>query len=110
VDAGALAVAALGSLTLAFAELRGRSYGGGVLELEPTEAESLPFPWLDAGAAADLPAVEELDGRLRRDGLEAVLDEVDRTLLRPVGLSEADLALLRGIWRRLAARRRGRRH
>jgi adenine-specific DNA methylase len=110
VDAGVLAAASLSSLTLAFAELRGRSYGGGVLELEPTEAESLPFPRLDAGAAAQLPAVEELDKRLRRAGLEAVLDEVDRTLLRPLGLSDGDIALLRGIWRRLAARRRGRRH
>ncbi len=87
VDAGVLAAASLSSLTLAFAELRGRSYGGGVLELEPTEAESLPFPRLDAGAAAELPAVEELDARLRRDGLETTLDTVDRALLRPLGLA-----------------------
>ncbi len=44
VDSGWLAAAAMNSLTFAFAEIRGRSYGGGVLELEPTEAEGLPFP------------------------------------------------------------------
>jgi hypothetical protein len=110
VEAGVLAAASLSSLTLAFAELRGRSYGGGVLELEPTEAESLPLPPHDGAAAARVPAVEELDGRLRRHGPEAVLDEVDRTLLRSLGLADGDVALLRGIWRRLAARRRARRH
>jgi adenine-specific DNA-methyltransferase len=35
------------SLTLAFAELYGRSYGGGVLELTPNEFKNLPVPYLD---------------------------------------------------------------
>jgi adenine-specific DNA-methyltransferase len=35
------------SLTLAFAELHGRYYGGGVLELTPNEFKNLPFPYVD---------------------------------------------------------------
>jgi adenine-specific DNA-methyltransferase len=35
------------SLTLAFAELYGRYYGGGVLELTPNEFKILPVPYLD---------------------------------------------------------------
>ena len=38
------AVAAFNSVTFAFSETVGRSYGGGVLELEPSEAEELPVP------------------------------------------------------------------
>ncbi len=34
------------SLTLAFAELEGRYYGGGVLELTPMEFKKLPLPYL----------------------------------------------------------------
>jgi len=36
------------SLTLCFAELYGRYYGGGVLELTPNEFKSLPMPYLRA--------------------------------------------------------------
>lgn len=35
------------SLTLSFAELDGRHYGGGVLELTPNEFKNLPIPYLD---------------------------------------------------------------
>jgi adenine-specific DNA-methyltransferase len=35
------------SLTLSFAELNGRYYGGGVLELTPNEFKNLPIPYLD---------------------------------------------------------------
>lgn len=35
------------SLTLSFAELYGRSYGGGVLELTPNEFKTLPVPFID---------------------------------------------------------------
>lgn len=38
------------SLTLSFAELNGRYYGGGVLELTPNEFKNLPVPYLDVKA------------------------------------------------------------
>ncbi|NKC20356.1 N-6 DNA methylase [Pseudoalteromonas sp. S4498] len=35
------------SMTLAFAEIQGRYYGGGVLELTPSEFKSLPIPYIE---------------------------------------------------------------
>ena len=37
------------SLTLSFAELNGRYYGGGVLELTPNEFKNLPVPYMNVG-------------------------------------------------------------
>lgn len=102
-DPAWLAAASMNSLTFAFSEIRGRSYGGGVLELEPTEAESLPFP-KPAGA---LP-LEDLDLWARRKEPEQVLDEVDRLVLLPAGISRTEGKTLRGIWRNLSDRRANR--
>jgi len=104
IDSGWLAAAAMNSLTFAFAEIRGRSYGGGVLELEPTEAEILPFP----KPGAQCLSVDELDAWARRNGVEQILAEVDRLVLKPAGLSKSDVEALRGIWRKLYERRRSR--
>lgn len=104
IDGGWLAAAAMNSLTFAFAEIRGRSYGGGVLELEPTEAETLPFPKPGAQSLS----VDELDAWARRNGVEQILAEVDRLVLKPAGLSKSDVEVLRGIWRKLYERRRSR--
>lgn len=100
----ALAAASLNSVTFAFAEIRGRSYGGGVLELEPSEAERLPFPRFMTG----LP-IAEIDQLVRARKTEEALDLVDRALLGSAGLTTADTAALRGIWRKLSQRRLGRR-
>lgn len=104
VDPDWLAAASMNSLTWAFSEIRGRSYGGGVLELEPTEAEGLPFP----KPCPLETSTDELDRQARRMGVEALLDEVDRQTLLPAGLSRHDGAVLRGIWRKLFQRRMSR--
>lgn len=104
VDAEWLAAASMNSLTWAFTEIRGRSYGGGVLELEPTEAEGLPFP--KPGTIET--SADDLDGQARRVGVEAMLEEVDRRVLLPGGLSIHDINVLRGIWRKLYQRRMSR--
>ncbi len=98
-----LAAASVNSMTLAFSEIYGRSYGGGVLELEPREATQLPFPRLNGA----LPA-EELDQTARSSGPEGVLDTVDRLVLMPMGLTRNDIQLLRGAWYKLSVRRRQR--
>jgi adenine-specific DNA methylase len=100
VDPSALAAASMNSVTFAFAEIRGRSYGGGVLELEPTEAESLPFPH----PAHELP-IDELDALTRARRIEDVLDRVDSVVLRAAGLSASDITRMRAIWRKLSTRR-----
>jgi adenine-specific DNA-methyltransferase len=96
-------------LTAASAEIEGRSYGGGVLELEPTEAERLLMPAQLNGAMP----LAECDRLTRAGRLDDVLEENARiVLMGHMGLSQADCHLLRDIWakmrdRRMARRRRG---
>lgn len=103
VDASVLAAASVNSLTFAFSEVLGRSYGGGVLELEPREAEHLPFPSPEPLTAADVARVNAAvrDGRL----LDA-LDHIDSVLLvGQCGLDQELVTHLRNIWIRLRDRR-----
>jgi adenine-specific DNA methylase len=96
-------------LTAASAEIEGRSYGGGVLELEPTEAERLLMPAILNGAMP----LAEADRLTRAGRLDDVLEENARiVLMGHMGLSKADCHMLRDIWtkmrdRRMARRRRG---
>jgi adenine-specific DNA-methyltransferase len=93
-------------LTAASAEIEGRSYGGGVLELEPTEAERLLVPACLRGA---LP-LAECDRLVRAGRLAELLAENDRALLAGrLGLSLADCATLRAIWIKMRERRHARR-
>ena len=92
----------MNSLTFAFAEVKGRSYGGGVLTLEPSEAEDLPLPLVNE-EKLDL---AEIDDLLRTQGIEAVLDLTDQILLiEGLGLSETEVKSVRGIWEKLRKRR-----
>jgi adenine-specific DNA-methyltransferase len=98
-------------LLAASAEIEGRSYGGGVLELEPTEAERLLMPAQFHKAAS----LNEADKLVRAGRLDEVLHENDRLILIDgMGLSKGDCAMLRAIWvkmrnRRLARSPKGRR-
>lgn len=97
----------LNSLTFAFSEVTGRSYGGGVLTFEPSEAESLPIPL----RGAENLDIKLIDTHLRNNDIEAVLDITDRVLLIDgMGLSEKVAQDLRNIWRKLRDRRINRKH
>lgn len=92
-------------MTAASAEIEGRSYGGGVLELEPTEAERLLMPAQLNGAMP----VSECDRLARAGQLDQVLEENARVVLMGhMGLSRADCHTLRDIWVKMRDRRRGR--
>lgn len=105
VDARLFAQNVYTHLTAASAEIEGRSYGGGVLELEPTEAEKLLVPRA-LGTAVPL---DEVDRLVRAGRLEDVLVENDRVvLMERMGLSRSECAMLRRIWRKLRERRRAR--
>ena len=102
VNGETVTAAYLNSLTFAFAEVTGRSYGGGVLTFEPSEAERLPLP-LSNAEQLDLAHFDQL---LREGNIEAVLDITDRVLLREgLGLSAKQVGMLRGIWVKLRDRR-----
>jgi len=93
------------SLTFAFAEIFGRSYGGGVLELMPTEAEKLPLPIHSSTSKL----LSEIDG-LIRDGLsEDAINLCDeRILIEQLGFDKKDVAVIRSSWHDLLRRRKSR--
>lgn len=101
-----LAACFVNSLTFAWAEVAGRSYGGGVLELEPREAEELPVPYFD-DLDLDIDRIDEL---LRRGDVDAALDYVDRqTLVQRLGFTLMQTRAMRRAWRELSERRIARR-
>jgi adenine-specific DNA methylase len=103
IDPTALATVFHNSATFAFAEIMGRSYGGGVLELEPAEAEQLPIP-PPACASAEL--AQDVDLLLKANEIEKALDIVDRrVLIDGLGLSRDVVAHCRSAWIALRDRR-----
>lgn len=90
------------SLTFAFSEVTGRSYGGGVLTFEPSEAENLPLPVNEAHRLD----IHEIDDLIRKNDISKVLDLTDNILLRDgLGISESDIKTLNNIWQKLRDRR-----
>jgi len=100
------ASAFINSLTFAFSEVSGRSYGGGVLTFEPSEVEGLPLPTL----AIENLDFKKVDALLRGGRIEEALEINDRTLLREgLSLPRRDISSLRNIWDVLRNRRTSRR-
>ena len=94
-----LPLASLNAVTMLHAEIVGRSYGGGILKLEPKEADrwAVPSPALIASAAEALGAIRPRIARMLRAGkLTEASELVDTVLLRESGhLSAAELAEVR---------------
>lgn len=100
-----LAVGFCSSATALSAELCGRSYGGGVLELVPSEIRRLR---LAPGPAALFPPLDALlRARAPAEELHALVDPV--VLGEGLGLDLAEQAAVQDAWRQLCQRRRGRR-
>lgn len=93
-------------LTAASAEIEGRSYGGGVLELEPTESERLLMPAQLNGAMP----LTEVDQLVRAGRLDDVLEENAKIILREqMGLTLAECDILKSVWIQMRDRRNSRR-
>lgn len=111
-----LALASLNSMTLLGAEIVGRSYGGGMLKHEPTEADRLPLPSFEVlqEMGPSLRLVQpQIGALLRRKDIGPVIDIVDKLLLREcMGLTEAKVQAIRRARATLQRRRmvRGRGH
>ncbi|HTV67942.1 MAG TPA: N-6 DNA methylase [Rhizobiaceae bacterium] len=88
-------------LTALSAELEGRHYGGGVLELIPSEIERLLIP-LPAKAKVNL---TELDRAIRTRPTEQYLKIQGEAVLGALGLSKAKQSMVAEGWRKLRDRR-----
>ncbi|HIF9273559.1 TPA: Eco57I restriction-modification methylase domain-containing protein [Photobacterium damselae] len=100
-DAENLVCSFFNPLTAITAELEGRYYGGGVLELVPSEIEKIYIPILE-GYKHDLVTLNQLvkDGKVE----EAMRLQGD-TILSKLGLTEQEITDLMSIWRKLRDRR-----
>lgn len=102
VQAEHLVYSFVNSLTALSAELEGRHYGGGVLELVPSEIERLLVPVVPT-TSSELAALDE--AVRSRANAESLLFPQDEMVLAQVGLSTDDIACIQEAWFDLRDRR-----
>lgn len=103
VDIKALIASYYNSLSFAFAELSGRSHGGGVLELMPNEAESILIPYHESNGKL----LDKIDKMLREGkSIDEILKITDKIILKKnYGFSDKEIKLANSIWKKLQGRR-----
>lgn len=91
------------SLSLAFAEVCGRSHGGGVLELMPNESEKVLLPYHIENSKL----LADIDAQIRAKlPIDEILKITNQTILKEhYGMSDVEISLADGIWRKLSSRR-----
>ncbi len=89
------------SLTMVFCELRGRSYGGGVLELTPNEFKDIPIPY----QRIDNDAFVRFRKKFRTMGFDELLAHQDKEVLTKIGLTKPEIENIQGIRKSLIVKR-----
>lgn len=108
-DASTIALLFHNSLTLLSHEIEGRSYGGGILKLEPTEMATVRLPTPDNTIADINSLMHETDTLLRSGQYDQAIEGVDNATLRDhLRVSRNDILQLRGARERLLERRKHR--
>jgi adenine-specific DNA-methyltransferase len=102
-DKNAFIASFYNSLSLAFSEIVGRSYGGGVLELMPSEAGKILLPYNIENA--DLLA--SIDKMMReKKSIDEILKITNKQILNDgYGFTDKEIKLADSIWKKLSARR-----
>ena len=99
----ALTASYYNSLSFAFAEICGRSHGGGVLELMPNEVERILLPYNEKNAEL-LPIIDKMI-REKKDISELLKITNEIILKENYGLTNEEIELADGIWKKLSNRR-----
>ena len=91
------------SLSFAFAEILGRNFGGGCLELMPSEVGGICLPYREENEQL----FDTLDLMLRKKAsADEILDYTDEIILHQgIGLSKEEVKLARSIWHKIINRR-----
>ena len=99
------------SISFAFTEICGRSYGGGVLEILPGEMGNIMLPKLDdIDEETCRSLLKRIDAIVREDDdIEKALDIVDKEILvDALGIEAEWCEKCRAIWKKMQRRRLGR--
>ena len=91
----------LNTLTALSAELEGRHYGGGVLELVPSEIDRLVIPFI-SDVNID---INELNEFVKSHTMEEVLTRQDDLILKKIGIENHDIKVLQSAFIRIKNRR-----
>jgi len=103
VEIKALTASYYNSLSFAFAEICGRSHGGGVLELMPNEVERILLPYNENNAEL-LPVIDKMI-REKKNISELLKITNEKILKENFGLTDSEIELADGIWKKLSNRR-----
>ena len=108
VDPENVLLAYYNSISFAFTEICGRSYGGGVLEILPSEMGNILLPKvdnIDPELRGNL--LTHIDSVVRNgEDIEKALDMVDEELLvKVLGIDPEICRMCRAIWRKMQKRR-----
>lgn len=102
-DINSLIYSFYNSLTLAFAEIEGRYYGGGVLELTPSEFKKLPIPYTQTTEKQFQKYREEFENK---ESIEKILDSYDSKILKnKLNLTVDEIEKIKNIRKKLINKR-----
>lgn len=101
IPASQLVASFVNPLTALSAELEGRTYGGGVLELVPSEIERLLIPVSDQ-IELDL---NELDKMIRHGSMQDAIQNYGQKILHSIGLTHSEIEMIFNAWIQLKNRR-----
>lgn len=100
-DANSLVICFLNTLTALSAELEGRHYGGGVLELVPSEIDHLKVPYITIPNGD----IYELNAFVKHHSVDEILQQQDSFIFSALGVNEDDVKTLQNALIRIKERR-----